>query len=201
MVIKGRLGQRESAAEQAPRWGRTIRPRLPFLPLLGERAGVRAELPSSLPSTSPTAGNGMTPVPIRLPLLGEIVAARSAGVRAELSPRLPHPWPPIFSVFHPPDCRRPGAGRCSMRLPPVAKTLFLYSCLPNSFFPWHRTRSNQMSHRETFDKSLDHSQFGKCSSRFRAPAILRHGEKTRPPAPATERPTLAKDGTRIKQEE
>ena len=95
-VAAGRVLNRETAAEKARRWRRTIRPRQPFLPVLGERAGVRAELPSSLPSTSPTAGNGMTPVPIRPPLLGEIVAARSARVRAELSARFPHPWPLSF---------------------------------------------------------------------------------------------------------
>src|SRR6266849_1002021 len=96
MVATGRVRSQEIAAEQARRWGRTIRPRLPFLPLLGERAGVRAEFPSSLPSTSRTSGNGMTPVPIRLPLLGE-----RAGVRAELSTRLPHLRPLLLSVFHP----------------------------------------------------------------------------------------------------
>ena len=39
MVTKGRLTERESAAEQARRWRRTIRARHLLHPLLGERVG------------------------------------------------------------------------------------------------------------------------------------------------------------------
>ena len=69
--------------------GRTIRLRQPFLPLLGERAGVRAELS--------TGFRPLQPIPI---ILWDIVGARSAGVRAELASSLVHLRLSRHSVFH-----------------------------------------------------------------------------------------------------
>src|SRR6266581_8582869 len=49
-----RVRNRASASEQAHPWRRTVRQWHPFLPLLGARAGVRAELVSCLPHLRPS---------------------------------------------------------------------------------------------------------------------------------------------------
>jgi len=82
-----RVRNQECAAEQAHPWRRTVRQWQPLLPLLGERAGVRAEFSNSLPHSRLPLLSVFLPCPTRPPSRGLVRGQKPMSLSIDLRDR------------------------------------------------------------------------------------------------------------------